>query len=80
MDAALSDLCGASKKAVVSHKSRNNILNKMLAEHSADGSCEQLKRLWTQWVADNNMAEPDGGKDGRLKWTQPPPPWLLGGG
>ena len=48
--ATASDLIEASKRADVSHVARNNFLTKMLDEHSAPGSREQLKKLWSEWV------------------------------
>ena len=48
--ATASDLNEACKRADVSHEERNNFLTKMLDEHSAPGSREQLKKLWSEWV------------------------------
>ena len=49
----VTDLNEACKKADVSHETRNLFLQKMLAEHSAIGSREQLKELWAAWVLNN---------------------------
>ena len=48
--ATASDLNEACKRADVSHEERNRFLTKMLDEHSAPGSREQLKKLWSEWV------------------------------
>ena len=48
--ATASDLNGRSSAADVSHEERNDFLTMMLDEHSAPGSREQLRRLWSQWV------------------------------
>ena len=48
--ATATDLNEACRKADVSHEERNAFLTMMLNEHSAPGSREQLRRLWSQWV------------------------------
>ena len=48
--ATASDLNEACKRADVSHEERNRFLTSMLDEHSAPGSREQLKKLWSEWV------------------------------
>ena len=50
--ATASDLNEACRKADVSHVDRNDFLTMMLDEHSAPGSREQLRRLWSQWVTE----------------------------
>ncbi len=47
--ATATDLNEASRRADVSHEERNRFLTKMLDEHSAPGSLEQLRKLWSQW-------------------------------
>ncbi len=57
----LNEVC---KTADVSHETRNIFLQKLLAEHSGKGSREQLKDVWTKWVATNYQAiseESEGG-------------------
>jgi hypothetical protein len=48
--ATVSDLNQACERADVSHVTRNAFLQKLQAEHSAQGSREQLKTLWLAWV------------------------------
>ncbi len=48
--ATATDLDEASRRADVSHEERNRFLTKMLDKHSAPGSREQLRSLWSQWV------------------------------
>jgi hypothetical protein len=50
--AIATDLNEACRRADVrvSHEERNRFLTKMLDEHSAPGSCEQLRKLWSEWV------------------------------
>ena len=48
--ATATDLNEACRRADVSHEQRNHFLTKMLDEHSAPGSREQLRTLWSQWV------------------------------
>ena len=48
--ATATDLNEACRRADVSHEERNNFLTKMLDEHSAPGSREQLRKLWSEWV------------------------------
>ncbi len=48
--ATVSDLNQACERVDVSHDTRNAFLQKMQAEHSAQGSSEQLKNLWLAWL------------------------------
>jgi hypothetical protein len=43
----------ATKKADVSHESRNGFLQKLLGEHSIIGARHQLKELWGKWIETN---------------------------
>ena len=63
--ATVTDLNDACKRADVSHEARNTFLQKMLDEHSADGSREQLKTLWLDWVQRHYRAEAAAGSGGR---------------
>jgi len=66
-----SDLNEACRKADVSHEERNDFLTMMLDEHSAPGSREQLRRLWSQWVTEKyptSAAEEDA-NSGKKKGT-----------
>jgi hypothetical protein len=57
----------ACRRADVSHEVRNTFLAKLLDEHSAPGSREQLKLLWSQWVKEQYPTEPEGrGNRGRM--------------
>ena len=73
----VTDLNEACKKADVSHETRNLFLQKMLAEHSAIGSREQLKELWVDWVVNHYpmvMADQDeaGGRKLIMDAATPP--------
>lgn len=48
--ATATDLNEACRRADVSHETRNRFLTKMLDEHSAPGSREQLRKLWSDWL------------------------------
>ncbi len=48
--ATVSDLNDACERADVSHAPRNTFLQKLNAEHSAQGSREQLMTLWLAWL------------------------------
>lgn len=48
--ATATDLNEACRRADVSHEARNRFLTKMLDEHSAPGSREQLRKLWSDWL------------------------------
>ena len=67
--ATASDLNEACRKADVSHVDRNDFLTMMLDEHSAPGSREQLRRLWSQWVKEKypRRAEEDANSGKKLK-------------
>ena len=41
----------------VSHYSRNNFLQMLLDEHTAPGSRDQLKELWTEWLDNYYVSE-----------------------
>ena len=66
--ATATDLNEACRKADVSHKERNDFLTMMLDEHSAAGSREQLRRLWSQWVKEKypRRAEEDANSGKKL--------------
>jgi hypothetical protein len=49
------DLNDTTTRAHVSHEVRNSFLKVLLADHSQNGACEQLKQLWSAWV-DKNFA------------------------
>ncbi len=46
----MGDMNEACRRADVSHEERNEFLTKLLEEHIAPGSREQLKALKLQWV------------------------------
>ena len=71
--ATVTDLNEACKNADVSHESRNHFLKKLLAEHSANGSREQLKALWEKWVVKNYSTAVVENKMGVLVRTQKHP-------
>ena len=41
-------------------------MQKLLVEHSAPGSRDQLKELWTAWLDRQHVVEQVGASDGRL--------------
>jgi hypothetical protein len=57
--ATATDLNEASRKADVSHEERNEFLTKMLDEHSAPGSREQPRKLWSEWVKEQYPTQPE---------------------
>jgi hypothetical protein len=57
--ATVTDLNEACRRADVSHEERNDFLTKMLEEHSATGSREQLKALWWLWVKEQYPTQPE---------------------
>ncbi len=54
------DLNEACRRADVSHEERHALafLTKMLDEHSAPGSREQLRALWSHWVKEQYPSLP----------------------
>ena len=66
--ATATDLNEACRRADVSHEERNDFLTKMLDEHSAPGSREQLRTLWSQWVKEKypTNAEEEDANAGKL--------------
>ncbi len=64
----LDRLIEACRRADVSHEERNNFLTKMPDEHSAPGSREQLRTLWSQWVKEQYPTQPEeSANSGRMK-------------
>ncbi len=65
--ATVTDLNEACRRADVSHEERNRFLTKMLDEHSAPGSREQLRKLWSQWVKEQYPTTEESANPGRTR-------------
>ncbi len=62
------------RRANVRHEVRNTFLANLLDDHSAPGSREQLKALWSQWVKEKYTTEPQGTVNGgRFGFEDAPP-------